>query len=138
MIDLLKAQLKQDEGVVNRPYQDSVGVWTCGAGWNMQEVVMCEEAIDAQLEYQAKIAIEDARSLFSNFDNLPPVIQAALSNMAFNLGKTRLAGFRKFRAAVERADFEEAAKEALDSKWAVQVGARAKRIAHIFETFNQP
>lgn len=54
---------------------------------------------------------------------------AALLSMAFNLGGPRLSGFRKMRQALLRHDFDEAASQALDSKWAGQVPRRAKEIA---------
>jgi lysozyme len=49
--------------------------------------------------------------------------------MCFNLGMPRLRQFRNMLAALEAGDFETAAREALDSRWAGQVGARAERIA---------
>ncbi|MEC8642766.1 MAG: hypothetical protein VXZ67_07640 [Pseudomonadota bacterium] len=53
----------------------------------------------------------------------------ALVSMAFNLGGPRLAGFTRLRAAVRRSDWDEAAAEALDSRWAAQTGRRANDIA---------
>jgi len=49
-------------------------------------------------------------------------------NMCFNLGYPRLSKFKKFLAAMEDNDFETAAKEMMDSKWATQVGDRAERL----------
>jgi len=49
--------------------------------------------------------------------------------MAFNLGGPRLAGFTRLRAAVRRGDWQAAAAEALDSRWATQTGHRATEIA---------
>jgi lysozyme len=49
--------------------------------------------------------------------------------MSFNLGQTRLAGFQRLREAVKEQDWEQAAAELLDSKWATQVGQRAVRLA---------
>ena len=49
--------------------------------------------------------------------------------MAFNLGGPRLAGFTRLRDAVRRGDWDDAAAEALDSRWAVQTGRRATDIA---------
>ena len=48
--------------------------------------------------------------------------------MWFNLGLTRLLGFKKFLAALEAEDWDRAAEEMLDSKWAVQVGPRSTRL----------
>jgi len=49
--------------------------------------------------------------------------------MAFNLGQTRLAGFKRLRAAVLAGDWDWAAAEALDSRWASQTGRRAAELA---------
>ena len=55
--------------------------------------------------------------------------QLALMSMAFNLGAPRLGGFRRMRAAIQSGDWHQAAREALDSRWASQVGTRAGEIA---------
>ena len=64
----------------------------------------------------------------------PPVIIYAcmkniLSNMHYNLGLTRLLKFKKMWAALEDNDFNTAADEMLDSRWATQVPNRANRLA---------
>jgi len=59
--------------------------------------------------------------------------QRALANMAFNLGVARLLGFRDMLAGLEAGDWQRAAAAALDSRWAAQVGERARRIARTFE-----
>ena len=48
--------------------------------------------------------------------------------MIFNLGLTKLLNFKKFLAAMEAEDWEEAGKQMLDSRWAKQVGNRADRL----------
>ena len=47
---------------------------------------------------------------------------------ATNAVGTRLVGFTRLRAAVRRGDWDEAAAEAMDSRWAAQTG-RAIEIA---------
>ena len=56
----------------------------------------------------------------------------ALISMAFNLGGPRLAGFRRMRAAIAGNDWNRAADEALDSRWARQTGRRANETAALF------
>ena len=56
-------------------------------------------------------------------------MQIALYSMACNLGLPRLASFVKMRHALGRHDYAQAAKDALDSEWAGQVGRRAEDIA---------
>lgn len=48
-----------------------------------------------------------------------------LLDMAFNLGVSGLLRFRKFWTALAYGEWKTAAREALDSKWAKQVGKRA-------------
>jgi len=59
----------------------------------------------------------------------PASVQIALYSMAYNLGLPRLTSFIKMRLALGRHDYAQAATEALDSKWAGQVGRRAEDIA---------
>jgi lysozyme len=37
--------------------------------------------------------------------------------MAFNMGRQRLGGFRRMRAAIDRGDFDGACAEMIDSDW---------------------
>jgi lysozyme len=60
--------------------------------------------------------------------NLDDNRQRILANMCFNLGYPRLSGFKNFLSALQVSDFEKAAVEMMDSKWADQVGDRAKRL----------
>jgi hypothetical protein len=51
-------------------------------------------------------------------------------DISFNLGATRLRGFRRALAAMEAASYKKASTEFLDSKWAKQqVGGRALELA---------
>lgn len=56
--------------------------------------------------------------------------QAALVEAGFNLGISGLLGFERMLAALKHGQWSLAEREALDSKWAKQVGPRARRIAH--------
>ena len=54
--------------------------------------------------------------------------------MVYNLGITRLLKFKKMLAALDSGDYELAATEMLDSRYARQVKGRAKRNAYMMET----
>ena len=58
----------------------------------------------------------------------------ALVNMAFNLGLSRLRSFKRMLKALAEEDFETAAAEALNSRWAEQVGDRAARLATLIRS----
>ncbi len=62
---------------------------------------------------------------FGFIHNLPLIARSVLLDMCYNLGQHRLSGFIKFLAALKVKDYSTAAKEMLDSRWAVQVKRRA-------------
>lgn len=126
--DIVRPQLRLDEGVRLKPYKDTVGKLTIGCGRNLDDVGLRPDEIDYLLENDITAAENTARALFS-FDALSDNRKAVLVNMAFNLGQQRLAGFAKFRAAVAAGDFDAASREMLSSAWASQVGQRAVRLA---------
>lgn len=80
------------------------------------------------------VAEEAVRRILPRFESFSPARKAALLNLAFNLGGTRLLTFRKMLAAIRAFDWKRAAEEALASKWASQVGPRRSgRIAKQLE-----
>lgn len=133
---LLKADLSRDEGRIPHAYTDSEGFLTIGVGHLIDKRRggrLSEEMIDALL-------LEDINGVFIDLDNYLPwwrglseARQRALANMAFNLGIHGLLKFKKMLAAMQAGDWQEAAKEALASKWASQVGARANRISELLK-----
>ena len=66
------------------------------------------------------------------WEGLPIGPRLALISLAYNLGGPRLASFVKLRAALRAGDLPAAANQALDSKWAGQVGRRAQRNSRPF------
>ncbi len=65
---------------------------------------------------------------------LNQVRREALIEMAFNMGAGNLAKFQRMINALMAEDYEGAATQALDSRWADQVGRRADRIAERIRT----
>jgi len=129
--DLVR-DLVRDEGMRLKPYTDTVGKVTIGVGRNLDDVGISEtEALD-MLDADIDRSIEDLERNLPWLFERPEPVQRALVNMCFNLGWPRLSGFRNMLAALEAGDYDRAAAEALDSRWARQVGARAERIAALF------
>jgi lysozyme len=132
--DALLADLRRDEGHRDRPYQDSVGVWTVGYGHNLQG----GPPLSARAQQQ--ILDDDVAATLAFLDlhlpwwmTLSPIRQRVLANMAFNLG-TRLLGFHGMLTAMRAGDVGAVMHEMLDSEWARQVGARADRLAEMWRT----
>lgn len=115
-------------------YRDSVGALTIGVGRNLDAKGVSESEADLMLANDIADVFADLDRKYPWWRQLPPQVQRGLANMCFNLGVTRLTVFAKMLAALQRGDYNTAAFEALDSRWAVQVGMRATRIANLFRS----
>jgi lysozyme len=127
-INLLIADLKRDEGIRLKPYKCSAGKLTIGVGRNIEDRGITEEESEVLLNTDIALCILDLEKNFNWYDSIDFMRQNAMINMCFNLGITRLLGFKKFISAMEERDYAKAGAEMMDSKWAVQVGDRAKRL----------
>jgi lysozyme len=130
----LKADVKRHEGYRDKPYQDTVGKLTIGWGRNLDDVGINEGEAELMLKHDLERALTAVRFVIFDYDELDEVRQEVLVNMAFNLGRNGLAGFRKMRLALTSRDYEEAAVQMLDSKWADQVGDRSAELAERMRT----
>ncbi len=130
-LDIVKTQLRADEGVRTNPYRDSVGKLSVGVGRNLDDVGLRADEIALMLDNDVRQAEGDARFLFPAFDSLSDNRKAALINMSFNMGRARLSAFHNMIEAVNHDDFAEAADQMLQSRWATQVGNRAQRLAKL-------
>lgn len=132
MNEKLRAQLIRDEGIVSHAYQDSRGFWTIGVGHLIDERKggsLPQAIIDDILDYDIEKHTNALIKKFPWVADLDPIRQAVLINMAFNLGIDGLAEFTKTLTAVRSGDYESAFMHMLNSKWAIQVGIRATRLA---------
>lgn len=131
-MDLMIKDLIRDEGLKLKPYMDTEGKLTIGIGRNLDDVGISRTEAAHLCSNDVLNAIQGLDDNFPWWRKIGDVRQRALLNMAFNLGLPRLKQFRMMLAALESGEWEAAAREALDSKWAEQVGDRAKRIARDF------
>jgi len=137
-IDQLRDTLKVDEGVKYEIYNDHLGYPTFGIGHLVVEsdeehgkpvgTPVTEDRVNSVFEKDVAIMIDEARKIFPNLDELPEEAQQVIVNMTFNMGRPRLSQFKKFIAGVNAGDWNKAAVEMMDSRWAKQVGARAERL----------
>jgi lysozyme len=99
-------------------------VWTFGYGFTYLEI---DEA-EVILRMRVKKIYDKLKPKISH---LSPARQDVIINMAFNLGFKRLFKFVDMWSAIDKEDYDTAANEMLDSKWAKQVKGRAIRLAEI-------
>jgi len=153
--DLLMQKLVAHEGLRLQVYEDSLGIATIGIGRNLEDRGITPEELawmdipNMAIVHTMGITEADAMYLAENdvqiveeellrahpcVDRLDAVRQLILVDMAFNMGVPRLGKFKKMWAAIHENNFEEAAKEMLDSRWANQVKSRATKLAHAMHT----
>lgn len=129
MNDSVIEMIKRHEGFRALPYRCPSGRLTIGYGLNLEAGIS-----EAEADYLLRKRLERLEKLLQHypwFVSLDEARKGAVLDMAYNLG---LAGFLKFRKLIGHLasrEWEEAAKEALDSLWATQVGRRAIEIAQI-------
>lgn len=136
MIDTarLLARIKRAEGFRTYPYQCPAGKLSIGYGRNLEDVGITRQEAEYLLRNDVQKAMDGVQRKISWFETLDDVRQAVLVEMAYNCGLGGLLTFKKMLTALGAHRYEEAAAEALDSKWARQVGRRATELAKMLRT----
>ena len=149
--DYLIEKLIAAEGLKLQVYKDTLGIDTIGIGRNLEDRGITKQELD-ELDipsidhvYEYGITEADAVYLATNdvqiveeelvrahpcVDRLDSVRQLIVIDMAFNLGVPRLCKFKKMWSAIHEEQYDVAAKEMLDSRWARQVKGRATKLAN--------
>ena len=130
----LQEMLIRHEGIRLKPYRDTVGKLTVGVGRNLDDVGITREEALMLLNNDIDKVRREVRRTFPWFASLNPVHQNVVLNMVFNLGLPRFRRFTKTIAAVKAKHWDEAARQMLDSRWAEQVGRRARELAEMIKT----
>lgn len=98
-------------------------------GRNLDDVGITRDEAWALLNNDIARVRREVKRAFPWFSKVNPVRKDVVLNMVFNLGLQRFRGFRKAIAAIKAQDWDEAARQMLDSQWASQVGRRARELA---------
>lgn len=124
----LKKWIKSHEGYSAFPYKCTEDRTTIGWGRNLQDNGISQEEANILFDNDLKRCVGELKQ-YDWYRYQPQNVQYALTDMCFNLGIKRLVGFKKMIEALIEKDYTRASIEALDSKWATQVGERAKDVA---------
>ena len=137
-IDELREEIASDEGKVMSVYLDHLNLPTLGIGHLINEwdeeygkpvgTTVSEERVNELFAKDIETTISECKELFENFDDLPDEVQKICANMMFNMGRPRLSGFKKFRAAIANKNWQECAVQMEDPRWHKQVTNRANRL----------
>jgi lysozyme len=134
-MDNLIEMLKRHEGVKSNVYRDTGGLEHIGCGRNISESGpgLSEDEINYLLKNDLERCEAELNSEYVWFRILEGARRDAIMNIFFNLGATRFRGFKNAIAAMENQDYDTAAVEFMDSRWAKQVGGRALELTDIIK-----
>ena len=125
-MEKLVEQIKDHEGFDGYPYDDSKGIPTIGYGTKLP-------ITEAEAELLLKHRLDEKLAGLQNnetYQNLPDDAKEIIANMGYQMGVAGVLGFPAMWRALAAGDFEEAAMEMLDSKWAREDSpARAEELA---------
>ena len=129
----LVEMIKRHEGVKSKVYLCSAGYETIGVGRNISESGrgLSEDEIDYLLENDIERVKQELQDTYFWCSGLNEARRDAMVDICFNLGLTKLRGFTNALTAMSREQFDVAADEFMDSKWAKQVGMRAIRVTEM-------
>lgn len=133
-MDLLEL-IKLHEGFSRTVYRCTANKQTIGHGRNLDDVGISR----VEAEFLLKNDIDRAKACLVNepyWAKLDDVRQAVLIDMVFNLGWAGFSAFVRMRDALCKSDFTMAAAEMMASRWAAQVGRRARRLSDMMRTGN--
>lgn len=133
----LTKQLRRDEGEVLHAYSDSLGYLTIGIG----RLIDRRKGGGITPEESAYLLNNDIDKRSAELLRRAPWVaeldearQGVLLNMAFQMGVDGLLGFVNTLKMVRAGDYAGAANGMLNSLWAKQTPARAKRLADQMRT----
>ncbi len=131
--------LAYEEGFREKPYHCSEGYVTIGIGTkigpklaplDMYQFKVTKKVAEAFLDEELK-SIRAQLVKHRWYTELDEDRQTIIKSMCYQLGYSGLMKFKNMIAALEKKHWPEASLEALDSRWAKQTPARAKRHANV-------
>lgn len=130
-LDEITESLKFEEGYRAHCYICSAGAHTVGYGRNIDAnggVGISEDEAEYLLRNDIERVITECQR-WPWFEDLDASRQSVIVKLCFQLGWPRLSNFNRMLTALSKQDYETAAIELLDSRFAEQVPERANRLA---------
>jgi GH24 family phage-related lysozyme (muramidase) len=139
-LDAIKQMIIKHEGLRNKPYKDSLGLWTVGVGHLIGDGKTLPEAMNREFSQQEIMAMfeEDFTKHYAiaqrtpGWDKANDIGKGAMIDLAFNMGQW----WNKFpntAKALAAGDWKGASAGLRDSKWFSQVKGRAVTVTGMIE-----
>ena len=123
--------LKSDEGFMPHAYPDHLGYTTIGYGRMIDKRLgggITEDEADYLLANDIAKVCSQIDKEFPWSSEAPDGVRMALACMAFQMGIKKLKGFANTLKLLKEGRYDVAADNAMQSLWARQTPARAKRV----------
>lgn len=134
MLTKQQEMLIRHESLEKRLYKCTANKWSIGVGRNLEDRGISEDEAIFMMNNDVRDFYNELKRALPWYESLNDVRRAALMSMAF-MGVPKLLQFKKMLAACVKGDWNEAAKQALDSKWARDVKeTRANEVAAMLRT----
>lgn len=123
-------KIASEEGFSGKMYKCPADKWTIGYGFNLESQEMPRQVADLWLS----ILIDNIQAKldkFPFFEEAEAHVRLVLLDMAYQIGVQGLIRFSRMIDAIERKNYQMAAFELMNSRYAIQTPARAQRNADI-------
>mgnify|MGYP005998809109 CR=1 FL=1 len=133
----LKERLIQEEGLRLKPYRCTANKLTIGIGRNIEERGITEDEAMYLLNNDVEMVLDELYDNFNWLASIDVTARMILIDMAFNMGVPRLLNFKNTLRYLENKEYLKASVEMLDSRWAAQVGKRAKDLSNLMASIDE-
>jgi lysozyme len=137
--DDIKKMIIRHEGIRNKPYKDSLGLWTVGVGH------LIGDGKTLPPEWNREFSNDEIMKMFNDdyashrlaaqripsFDKLNTKGQGALTDLTFNMGPSWIDKWPMLKKQLASNDVAAAAANLEGSKWYGQVGSRAPEVVDL-------
>lgn len=129
-VNNLTDQLLRDEGLRLKPYVDTVGKTTIGAGRNLTDKGISKDEAIYLLSNDINEVADQLNQVpwIAALEKVEYIRWCVLANMAFNMGTHELLKWNHFLGYIAQHKWVEATHEAITTPWAKEVGQRSNRL----------
>lgn len=130
----LREHLKREEGEKFKPYRCTSGKLTIGVGRNLQDVGISQDESDYLLFNDIQKVLIQVERMFPEYEYWKVGRIVAVCSMLFQMGVGGFLGFKSTIRYIKQDKWEEAANQAMQSRWATQTPNRARRVCEMLRT----
>ena len=132
----LEERIKKHEGYMVKPYTDTLGFLTGGYGHKIlpgEEIPTDQEGWEKLFQEDLQKAKDGASRLIkkNKVEDLPCKAVEIIIEMVYQMGESGVSKFKKMWKALKQnpKDYNEAANQMMDSRWAKQTYNRARNLS---------